>query len=51
VHAGFQLWDGSWNPTQIINHASKENMEDYTLSAVDAELESYLLYVLAFQVR
>jgi hypothetical protein len=57
AHSGFQLWDGSWNPTDVLNHASKENMAAYTpmspqvVSAVDAELMSYLLYVLAIQVQ
>ena len=52
AHTGFQLWDGSWNPTDIMIHASKENMAAYTpmspqvVGAVDAELMSYLLYVL-----
>jgi hypothetical protein len=57
MHTGFQLWDGSWNPTDLINHAGGENMAAYTpmapqvISAVDAELKSYLLYVLAIQVQ
>jgi hypothetical protein len=52
-HAGFQVFDLA----DLGNHVSKESMAVYTsmapqvISTIDGELMSYLLYVLAIQVR
>jgi hypothetical protein len=57
AHTGFQLWAGGWTPADLTDHTSKETMAVYSahapqiISAVDAELVSYLKYVVAVQVR